>query len=158
MIQRIQTVYLFAAAALMLCLLWFPFYEILALNPQNVLKIYHFHASGIVDAFDCSQVILPTFVLKMLLWFSTVAIFASIFFYNNRRLQMRLCYLNILIIITLAFFAWSRIHAVMTRFGGVDAKILVYTAFPVIAIIFIYLAFLGIKKDENLIRSLNRIR
>jgi hypothetical protein len=74
----------------------------------------------------------------------------TIFLYRNRPLQIKLCY-GILVLLILSYLA----------FFLPDAKIVggkLPVVFPFIAGIFDVLAICAIKKDEKLIRSLDRLR
>jgi hypothetical protein len=131
MIQRIQTVYLFLAACLMLFLVFVPF----SLTSSTFLSGFY---AGI---------------------FSLAAIVAiiTIYFYKNRKLQIRLCYgmLLIQILVYVLFFIFDRQYLPLAEFFQ---QIRFTFVFPFIAGIFIFLAINGIKKDDKLVRSLDRLR
>ena len=88
-------------------------------------------------------------------WFAVAALttIITIFLYKKRKLQIRMCYALILSAV-LAYIIF-----LIVNFGSLSTIGMSYTfIFPFIAIIFLFLAIRGIKKDEKLIRSLDRLR
>ena len=130
MIQRIQTVYLFFVFCLMAIFAFIPFPSLNSFS------------EGFYIGF--ASVIAVTAVITS-------------FLYKNRRIQIRLCYgmLVSLVLIYLLYFIFNKQNFSFSElFGHVR-----YTfVFPFISIILVYLAIRGIKKDEKLIRSLDRLR
>jgi hypothetical protein len=53
----------------------------------------------------------------------------------------------------LYYYTWSSSHLT----GG-DMQARLFAEFPTIALILVFLAILGIRKDENLVKSIDRIR
>jgi FtsH-binding integral membrane protein len=87
--------------------------------------------------------------------FTVIALSAiiTIFLFKKRNLQIRICYAMILSLV-IAYIIYF-----IVNFSSLSLSELNYTfLFPFIAIILIYLAIIGIKKDEKLIRSLDRLR
>jgi hypothetical protein len=134
MIQRIQTVWLFLIAVLSGCLFFLP-----AVENESA---YVFPCEWIVDI-----EIGLTIVLSV----------AAVFLYKNRPLQIKLCYgilaLQVLLYITLFF-------VVQEAFRGTETSVvwLYPVVFPLIVIVLDLLAIRRIKKDEKLVRSLDRLR
>jgi hypothetical protein len=81
----------------------------------------------------------------------------TIFQYKNRKRQIRLSYLCIVSLLVLKallyYYTWNSSHLT----GG-DLQARLYAEFPTIAAILVFLAILGIRKDENLVKSIDRIR
>jgi len=71
---------------------------------------------------------------------------------------MQMCLINMVLLFGFYILLYYNCHAVKMKFGGVDYRLLIPIAFPSIALIMSYLAYRGIQRDENLVRSLNRIR
>ena len=89
--------------------------------------------------------------LYVLIAAGTLIPFISIFLYKNRKLQIILNYLNILLfLLILGIGAGLYFHS--TRFAYISFSI------PLINIILTFLVIRAIKKDENLVKSLDRIR
>jgi len=91
----------------------------------------------------------------------TISIVA-ILLYKNRKLQMTICKLNLLaylgVIFTVFFSADNALEYIMSL--GLDGEVQYQlgTAFPIISVILVFLASRAIKKDEDLVRSADRIR
>jgi hypothetical protein len=82
---------------------------------------------------------------------------ASLFMYRNRRLQMLLTMsvivLSVLLTGAVAWLGFSVIHDFrMTLSAGIKM------AFPVLILILAIMAFMGIQKDERLVKSYDRLR
>ena len=155
MIQRIQTVYLLAALVLTGLILFMPFAEIGAVDGS----IYSFGSAGLsrLDGQDWLRVTgaIPLFVLILV---TTSLLLASIFLFRNRRLQMRICIYSIILEFGLIGLGYYYFFLAFR-----DLQVSIYTfklpvIIPVISIILIYLAFRAIRKDDILVRSLDRIR
>lgn len=83
--------------------------------------------------------------------FTGVMAFIDIFLYNNRKQQLRLCIIGILlsiIFIVLCFMEMSKDK------GTLALSCLIYFA----PLAFYIMAFNGIRKDEKLIKSMDRLR
>jgi len=80
----------------------------------------------------------------------------TIFLYKKRNLQIRYCYVMLLLLISIYFFdGANRQYLPLTEFFQ---HIRFTFVFPFIAIILVLLSLIGIKKDEKLVRSLDRLR
>jgi len=77
----------------------------------------------------------------------------AIFTYKKRKLQIKICFAMLYLLI-LAYL----LHIYFNYYSLSISEIPFTLIFPTIAGIFIYLAILGIKKDERLVRSLDRLR
>lgn len=139
MIQRIQSVYLLLASLVGSSLFALPF-------ASGPVKSEGVLADGYLNINDNIALIILT-VLVVLLSFVTI------FLYNNRKLQMNLGKLNILITAGLFAFAaylFYTIQSIATVGGGLFM--------PVLVMILIILANKGIQKDDKLVRDSNRLR
>ena len=132
MIQRVQTVFL----VLMLCL-------------YGVAQVYF--ALPKTPKYTITTSVSSDFVLY--LSFSALFVLSTIFFFKKRKIQLLLNRIQlflhwvVLIILSISFAFWE-------GFSNEDLWLLV----PSSSILLILFANKGIKKDENLIRSLDRIR
>ena len=147
MIQRIQTLYVLISAILLGLLFSLPFADIVFGNQE-----YLFDIRGIVlnDKITTSGLPIAIFIAMTLLIHVVV-----LFIYKKRILQMRMLVFSI--ILMLGLFG---IFYFFTYYSFDDAEIhfKLCVAFPLVAIIFDYLAIRAIGKDEALIRSVDRIR
>ena len=136
MLQRIQTVYLFLAALTSAGLIF-------------LLELWTNAAGESVYAID----VLWLFGLFML---SAVISLVTIFLFKNRKLQFVLGRLNILLnLILLGLFVyWSLNISGEAQASEKGIGMLI----PVISIVFLVLANKAIKKDEDLVKSVDRLR
>jgi len=134
MIQRIQTVYLLLAACLMLFVLFVPVSDILWDSPRKGFYIS----------------------------FSALASFMSLYaisLYKNRKKQIRYCWMVmgwLLLFYVVVFLSTLSFPLNLSFLQDYDFRYTIF--FPLIAMLFTYLAVRGIKKDEKLVRSTDRIR
>jgi len=139
MIQRLQTVWLFLASVFAFMTFKFPFYSGNVVSKDNQLELKKFIAS-----FD-----ILTLVITALLG---LGCFINIFLFKNRILQFRLA-------IALLILSLLNLVVYFTRLGKFLNGDLSFSAIFALAIpIFLFLAARGIRKDEKLIKSLDRLR
>ena len=81
----------------------------------------------------------------------------TIFLFKKRKLQIKTSYilLFLLALVYIIYFIFDQKSLLTTDFF-LNTRL--SFVFPLIAIILVYLAIRGIKKDENLVRSLDRLR
>jgi hypothetical protein len=151
MIQRIQTLYYLIANFLVILLFFVPFAEMADSNGI----VYQVGVTGVLKN-EAKMSILETSWM-ILLTTCVIMIFQSlvIFLYKNRLRQIRLSYviITLLIILTFLFKFWQGFDTVKSI-----SSWKIYAVFPAIAMVLNLLAINGIKKDENLIKSIDRIR
>lgn len=149
MIQRIQSLYLFLTTILAVLFL-----------SGTILEFSSPAGPSIMTAFKIDESVPGSglyIIMTILLFAVPLLSLAIIFMYKNRKNQLRLTSLLILLIILLivctAFFAYS---IVQSR----DAVLLSWykAILPLLMLIAALLAYRGIKKDENLVRSYDRLR
>jgi hypothetical protein len=148
MIQRVQTLYLLFAAVLLIVTDFLPL-ATLQLATGKVIEISAAANSSDNFASLAIATCLTTSVGALL---SLVAIFL----YKARKKQIRLCYLGLLpILLFYGFSVGCYVGLPQNQYTlvGVEGIIL-----PFISFILILLAIRGIKADEKLVRSLDRIR
>ena len=155
MIQRIQTLWLFLAAALCAVSVFMPLAHFAAGTETYAFGAYWLkNAAGEI-------VFRPPLYVALLLDMACVLPLITIFLYNRRMLQFRLCVVEIVllagaqIIMLIYCFLADRMFSEMD-FYAVSLRV---TAFlPVAAVLFSWLAARGIMRDEIMVRSLDRIR
>jgi uncharacterized membrane protein YhhN len=136
MLQRIQTIYLFLAALISGVLIFF-------------VSLWSNEAGE-------SVFVEEVFVALGLFLGSAVLSFISIFLFKNRKLQFVLGRINILLNFFLlgVFVYWS-----LTVPGEMEISEKGIGMFiPVLSIVFLVLANKAIKKDEDLVKSVDRLR
>lgn len=151
MIQRIQSVFLLLTAVLMGVTVFSPLME---LDGGNKL-LYTFFSFGIGQLFNAQY---PAWGVLFFAALGVLLPLINIFLYKKRKVQMRIGTLTSLCIlffyITLYVYFNSYTAKYELSFNGIQYGIIL----PVIAIIFNIMAILRIKKDEKLVKSLDRIR
>ncbi len=152
MIQRIQTLFLLVVAILMGSLYFFPIAQLF--GEQQEIYEFYFNGLRVFGEEDLYVATWPTFVLLSVIVFIA---FFSIFLFKRRVLQMRVNLFNIVLMLGylgLNYFYIQNFHNQM------DGKVVYHlvAVFPIISVIFTYLAIRSIGKDEALIRSIDRIR
>ncbi|MFH1319470.1 MAG: DUF4293 domain-containing protein [Bacteroidota bacterium] len=160
MIQRIQTVYLFGVVVLCALIFVFPFGEITAGS-----SVYVFNATGVHLHAENSTTKLMSMVLVTIISIAALAIaLISILFFKKRLTQIMLCQFNILLLaglIVAVFYYFDEGQSMLASFNkdvtvSYDYDVAIFL--PMISIILTFLASRAIKKDEKLIRSVDRIR
>lgn len=156
MIQRIQTLYLFIAAILVFLMFFFPFAEIIDAKGQ----LYSFNFRGIVPIQDgeaAHELVVNSFPVMILIGLISLISFGSIFLFKKRMVQKRLGVFNV--ILSLGLFGLLFFYANYAIPEDIDKVHYSFPViFPVIHIVLTIMANRAIQKDENLVRSVDRIR
>lgn len=155
MLQRIQTVWLFLASALILLLFLFPFIQFVDFDgTAKVIK-----ATGLYQNLNGQIVQTHSFIaLTIATVIVGLAPLVIIFFYKDRKKQITLCYITIVLIIAFSF--WLS-QTAKQEIGTITMQLQNYgigVILPSAAIVFIILALRGIRHDEKLVRSADRLR
>ncbi len=155
MIQRKQTLYLLVSGILMLMTLFLPVLKVV--TPD---MMYSFSASGFEDL--SGDIVQPTWVFFGFNIAVILISFIAIFLYTKRVSQMRLTIFNLIIKVGFYVFVYLY-YSIFTKDLGEymsqwTANITPWLAFPLIAMIFDYLAYRGIAIDERTIRFMDRLR
>lgn len=152
MIQRIQTLYLLVVTVLMSLTLFMPIASFGVAGETFELTAF---------TLRCGEVSQSTIWMGILLVLATALPLVTIFLFKRRTLQIRLCAVEIvlllgsLVMIGLYYWLTSRV------FQGLEIEHRQFgwaAPMPLIALVLSYLASRAIFKDEVLVRSLDRIR
>jgi hypothetical protein len=149
MLQRKQTIYFFLAGIVSVILIISPL-ALLKFNGQA----YLFTVSGIKSV--SPGTILGVSTLPLLILISIIAgiNFIAIFFFKKRQFQMKLCVLNLVFILGLSALIIFHLVSISTSEIAYSWGL----PLPVVILILIILAYMGVRKDEKLVKSLDRIR
>lgn len=148
MIQRKQTIYLLISGLLMLAM---SFVDLARITTSDMM--YGLKSTGFEDL---SGEFIPTWALFGLNALIVLLSFITIFLYNKRVIQMRLTVFNV--ILKLGFYALTAfyIYRLVGAAGSLAVEssysITFWLSFPLIAIIFDYLAYRGIAVDERMVQ------
>ena len=138
MLQRTQSIWLLLASACAFISLKMPFY------------------SGTNSANAPSYRLLGTenFYLMLLTMAIGVIALVSIFLYSNRRLQMRLCILDVLLEGLLIYLYYKE----TTKFVAGTGTYSFTAILQILVLLFLFLAMRGINRDNKIIKESNRLR
>lgn len=155
MIQRIQTLYLLLAVAMMSLTLFLPLATIVYGGNELILKGFAISgAEGI-------SLPLPIY-LGALLAVTTLLLLVIIFIYKKRLVQIRLCVSAIVLLVGSAALIGLYCYRLCDLLAEMNYDKVLTVGFaslmPLVAIIPVVLAIRGIARDEALVRSLDRIR
>jgi len=157
MLQRIQTVYL------SICALCFAFSAAMpiakyTLGDENTYTLYTYKVLIEGASFgDINYVFKPIYVLPFILFLSIYAIFK----FKNRKQQVQIVHFNyilMLLYIVAFYFALDSVDVALESISNKSVSHLAGFYLPVVGLAFNFLAARGIKKDEELVRSVDRLR
>ncbi len=145
MIQRKQSLWLFIAALLDAGVFYFDLYRThTVINGADTLGQLR-----VADHY-------PSLIVALVI---TILPFVTIFMYGNRKRQIAMSFASILAMI-------SFIALLLGRVGNLSKMVpppssgsyWIGAVLPVISIVFVFLAILGVRKDEKLVKSMDRLR
>lgn len=149
MIQRIQTVYLLLTTFVAIL---FLSGDIILFKNGTSLVLTGINTEGIAP-----ENLEKNWFLAALLGTAAVLPFLVIFLYKNRKLQMKL--------VVLMMFAVLGMIGILGYYSyeitGSSATSIVFSyklLLPVFMLVFLFLAYRGIKRDEEIVRSYDRLR
>lgn len=155
MIQRMQSIWLLLATLTLICLFFLPLLTKTIAETESSVYTTGLHKK--IDATTGSMDVLEFNFASLALNISA-ALFSltAIFLFKNRSLQKRIIFLSILIIIALTVLCGIQAPQLL---GGFEGSLIAVGSFlPPLAIISCLLAIRGIRKDEQLLRSADRLR
>lgn len=153
MIQRKQTLFLLFSIIIMAGYIFSPVirYEAVVNGPghnelaYNVAKNVGFPVIGHYFVFVCLAAALTTICINLL----------TIFLYKNRPVQMFFSWLGIIP----AVFAFCYVYYKWSTVDSIEDQIFYYgNISPWVAVVFMLLAWFYIKKDDELVKSADRLR
>lgn len=147
MIQRIQSIWLLLASIAIFCLLLVTVTGAATDKGYYILNGFGLQLEGAAPVKN-----IPLLVSIILAGLISLI---NIFNFRNRKLQIRIASLNIFLILALSFWL-SQIIKGIEGITALDIELGMFL--PLVAIIFTLLAIRGIKQDEKLIRSADRLR
>jgi hypothetical protein len=141
MIQRIQSVWLFLAALLMALLFYFPTYKF---SGSSALPL------SIGEDFLAIIMVALSIILSLV----------TISKFKNRKHQISLTWLNILVCIGLQVWLVIGVKSKTSAVPYVNLQGYYWMGLfiPIVTIILLFMAKAGISKDQKLVKSLDRLR
>jgi len=137
MIQRLQSVWLLLAAACAFATLKFPVYSVVRANESSLHSL-----NGTENLYIISTTLAVGIIALI-----------NIFIYQNRKLQLRLAILGILLECLLVFLYYREISSYIGPGTFALSSVL-----HIAILLFLVLAARGISNDEKLIKDSNRLR
>ncbi|MBN2612744.1 MAG: DUF4293 domain-containing protein [Bacteroidales bacterium] len=155
MIQRAQSVYLFLVVVLMSFYLIFP---IITFGTGDEMQ-YRFFSYALKKTMDGeTQKLMSSWPLFFLVLVIAGISFYTIFLFHRRMVQMRLCVYNILLLIGLLGLTYFYFRFIQKSFEVTHHAFKIGIIFPVLCIALSIMAFSGIRRDELLVKTYERLR
>ena len=157
MIQRIQSIWLFLAAVTLFALFLFPYLQYSDMDGLGkALKITGIYHGQDGQAIREDFFILQTAVTVLLAVFPLYIVFQ----FRNRKRQLRLIVLEVVLILLFGAWLYGAASAALTTANqALSARNIGVGFFLLpVSIIFLLMAMGGIRKDERLIKSADRLR
>lgn len=153
MIQRVQTLYLLAAAIVSVVCLCLP----LGTYSADGLAVGRMYNLWITDTVNGGHNFAVWPLFAVLVFSAAIGVYA-IFMYANRILQARFCMFAMLLVV-----GWYVLYVVFSKILPVDEAANEYSssltcALPFVAMVLYFLARRAILSDEKLVRAADRIR
>ena len=145
MIQRKQSIWLFIAALMGAGVFYFGLYQ------------YHVTENG-VDTVKMLRVNdhFPSFLNALVITFLPLV---TIFMFGNRKRQAAMTFINVLALCSFIPMVLSRVNTLNKMVPPPsNGSYWIGAVLPVIALVFTILAVFGIRKDEKLVKSMDRLR
>ncbi len=139
MIQRIQTIWLLLAAMSVSIAYFFPF------GTENLIDQYGQAESSLLAQKNS--------ILSTLLLIIAIESIVTIFAFKNRKIQK---WLSLSIAVQCIFCIAYMVYII--QFEKSNANFQFGIAAPLLALLFSFLAYIGINKDDKLVKNLDRLR
>jgi Domain of unknown function (DUF4293) len=154
MVQRVQTLFLLAVLVLSGIMLISPLSNMILLNGE-VQKWFSIGIKNINQDNTFVKYTIPHFVLVVII---TLISLYTILSYNKRQLQLKLCVYNILLSLLLIGLTAYYYFVIKNRFNWDSNSFSLVIIFPIINIVLTFQAFRAIGRDDQLIKSYDRLR
>jgi hypothetical protein len=149
MIQRIQSLWLLLSTVLLVVLLFLPLSTVVLADGTYSVWAFSKSFFGELGIFN------PSSLVGVFCILSAVVSLIALFVYMNRKKQMRLVRLSMLFK-ALTLISLGSLYYFLSRHQSFQIN--VWASIPLIGLILDFMALHGIRKDEELVRSLDRIR
>lgn len=139
MIQRIQSIWFLIAAIIIALMFYFDTY----IGTGNTV-------SNINIGNDFMGIIIAVVAILLTLY--------TIFLYKNRKRQITYAWFSIIITLGLLAYNYIAIDINKEKLGITQGHYWIGIFLPVVSVVFLFMGMMGIKKDQKLIKSLDRLR
>tara|TARA_B110000046_G_C12844002_1_gene334893 strand:- start:223 stop:678 length:456 start_codon:yes stop_codon:yes gene_type:complete len=151
MIQRIQSLYLLVAIVLQslsLVLNWSTY----------LLEDSYYTLTGLSSSFEAINAMPLVFGITV----SIILLIVVLLQYKNRARQMQLANIAIIqLLLVMGLFSWihyNLINSIKADFPEMEIGYGVAVIFPLVSILLVWMAKKAVKKDDDLVRSADRLR
>jgi heme/copper-type cytochrome/quinol oxidase subunit 3 len=154
MIQRIQTIWFFFATLTFFALFLFAYVHFTENGTPKALKVtgvYENRNGEVVSTQDFLALTIVTALIGALP-------FIAIFLFKNRKQQITLAYIAIIAVLGHFFWLYYTTKQLIGHFQLQAENYGIGIILPSLTILFLIFAIKGIRKDERLIRSTDRLR
>lgn len=142
MIQRIQSIWLLLAAIMNAGVLYFDVYKMQMTDGTNKVM-------RIADHYPSLLIAIVMILVPLI----------TIFMFTNRKRQLTMTIVSLLGCISFITMQLGRVNSLSKPDSGViSGSYGVSAILPAVTIIFLVMALLGIRKDEKLVKSMDRLR
>ncbi|GDX50033.1 hypothetical protein LBMAG26_08920 [Bacteroidota bacterium] len=159
MIQRIQTIFLILVIVIGYVNLWQdPVYAWFTANDHsnsNVLMFWHSY-SGVVT--DANTMYTPDLLTAFFTIVMVLSGLVTLFLFNNRKLQLKAAWLTLGFSILLVGVLYLRYFLLSMAHENYTGQFGIQLIWPHFLILSAALSVYNIRRDERLVRSMNRIR
>lgn len=156
MIQRVQSLFLFAAFLAIVSLFFLPIAQFIDYSGNmHSLGFY-----GLINETDLSSVA-TTWMSKVypyIISSVSLGILVIIFYYKKRALQIKLCFVGMLIMVLLVAFNYMMFGKIRENEMWRVGVFTMYSYMPFVTTFFLFFAKKAIQKDEELVKSADRLR
>jgi prolipoprotein diacylglyceryltransferase len=140
MIQRIQSVWLLLAGLAATIMLKFP--------------LWKGRLANVDDKVMTGSSYLPLFLLIVV---TGLVGFGTIFFFKDRKTQKALCLLGMLLSLVILFLEYTRATSLQSS-ASYEGAWQIPAALPIVIFALFVMARSGVRKDEKILRSLDKLR
>ncbi len=154
MIQRIQSLFLLAATVLSIIVVIHPVSSMMLTGKVEA----EFFTYGLMSMGESTEMLYNTFPVIILAGLTAILSLITIFIYRKRALQMRICVFNILLTLFLIISIFVYYLAIKRNFVVLTHSFSYSALLPFVNVILIFQAFRGIRRDDLLLKSYNRLR
>jgi hypothetical protein len=156
MIYRKQTLYFLAVAIIAFMLIWTDPVYFTSNRKDAGVNVGLVEVGFSNTVLKKGDIVINNLLSSTLFTIGTLS-FVAIFFFKNRRIQRLITIINALLILALPFIMY-KYSLGMSYFNDPVNEFKMATLIPLSLLLFNYLAYAGIQKDERLVRSVDRIR
>lgn len=156
MLQRVQSLFLLAASALMLMIFIWPLASYYSENIAVVVNVYQVKTLATQQGSISVNAVLTGFLSLLAFGCAAISVF-TIFKFRDRLFQIKLARIAVIINIIFIVIVFALTDFIRKK-TGVAPDYGTSIFFPVVALLFQLLAMKFIKKDEDLVKSSDRLR